>query len=99
MIGSGFQEEELGNGNVSRTLPAYLLMKMVIRFQDRRWAELVEHFWDFRVLPDRGPAPEWVWLWPAVVCGFLSLCRKNFTTRVQVTDYSLKLGTVKQGRA
>ena len=34
----------------------------------------------------QGPGPEWVGLGPAVVCGFLNLCRKHFTAWVQV-DY------------
>ena len=45
--------------------------------------------------------PEWVRLGPAVVCGFLTLCRKDSTTWVQVATrvHLLKLETVKQGRA
>ena len=53
------------------------------------------------LLPDKGPGPERVCLGPAVMCGFLTSCRKDFTIRVQVTlriDL-LKLGTMKQGRA
>ena len=33
----------------------------------------------------QGPGAEWVCLGPAVVCGFLTLYRKNFTAAVQVT--------------
>ena len=32
----------------------------------------------------QGPGPERVCLGPVVVCAFLYLCRKDFTTRVQV---------------
>ena len=47
------------------------------------------------------PGPAWVCIEPAIVRGFLTSCRKDFTTRVQVTIriHLLKLGTVKQGRA
>ena len=49
----------------------------------------------------QGPGPEQVCLVPAVVCGLLTLGRKDFTTRVQVTmkTHLLKLGMVKQGKA
>ena len=48
------------------------------------------------MLPDR--SPERACLGPAVVCGFLTSCRKDFTTGVQVAMkmHLLKLGTVKQ---
>ena len=48
-----------------------------------------------------GPGPEQGCLGPAVLCGFLTSCRKDFTTPVQVSMRVrvLKLGTVKQGRA
>ena len=54
-----------------------------------------------RPVTGQGPGPEWVCPGPAVACGFLTSCRKDFTTRVQVTMRLnlLKLGTVKQGRA
>ena len=38
------------------------------------------------MLLDRGPGPECVCLGSAVVCVFLTLCRKNFTTQ-RPSDY------------
>ena len=56
---------------------------------------------NINVLLDKGSDPVQVCLWPAVVCKFFTLCRKDFTTGVQVTMKVrlLKLGAVKQGRA
>ena len=53
-----------------------------------------------RTVTGQGSGPEGVCRGPAVVCAFLTSCRKDFTTRVQVTIriHLLKLGTVKQGR-
>ena len=44
--------------------------------------------------------PEQGCLGPAVVCGFLASCKKDFTARGQVPTriHLLKLGAVKQGR-
>ena len=52
------------------------------------------------MLLDRGLAL-YVFMGPAVVCGFLTSCRKDFTTQVQVNVrmHLLKLGMAKQGRA
>ena len=51
-------------------------------------------------LTGQRPGPEWVCLELAVVGGFLTLCRKDFTTGVWVTmrTHLLKLRTMKQGR-
>ena len=58
------------------------------------------HLW-LLFVTGQGPGPEWVCLGPVVACGFLILCKKDFTTRVQVTVriHLLKLETVKQGNA
>lgn len=52
-------------------------------------------------VPAQGPGPEQICQGPAVVCGFLTSCRKRFPARDQVTMriHFLKLGMVKQGRA
>ena len=51
------------------------------------------------MVPHRGPGSKQVCLGPASSVLFLTLCRKDFTTRVQVIMRVclLKLGTVKQG--
>ena len=53
------------------------------------------------MLPDKGPGPEWVCLGLVAVCEFLTFCRKDFTTPVQVTVriHLLRLGAGKKEEA
>ena len=52
---------------------------------------------DFVLLPEKGPGPERLCLEPAVVGGFLTLCRKDFSAQVRVTTriHLLNLGSIK----
>ena len=54
-----------------------------------------------RCVSGQEPGPEGVCLGPAVVRGFLTSGKKDFTTQFHLTIrmHSLKLGTMKQGRA